>query len=97
MRLNRNGKGCSARPRGSSANKKKAQRKTGGGSALGEPSDTSKLIMEVYDNTPDFSGIMEGLSPVSTTVTITLHEGTPTITENLWKKFFFSILSHVTK
>ncbi|KAK2548517.1 t-SNARE domain-containing protein 1 [Acropora cervicornis] len=39
---------------------KKAQRKTGGGPAPGEPSDTSKLIMEVYDNTPGFSGIIGG-------------------------------------
>ena len=57
---------------------KKAQRKTGGGPARGEPSDTSKLIVEV-------------LSPVSTTVTITLHEGTPTCGKKI------SILSHVTK
>lgn len=39
---------------------KKAQRKTGGGPAPGEPSDTSKLIVEVYDNTPGFSGIIGG-------------------------------------
>ncbi|XP_067051452.1 nuclear apoptosis-inducing factor 1-like [Acropora muricata] len=39
---------------------KKAQRKTGGGPAPGEPSDTSKLIVEVYDNTPGFSGIIRG-------------------------------------
>ena len=39
---------------------KKAQRKTGGGPAPGEPSDTSKMIVEVYDNTPGFSGITGG-------------------------------------
>ena len=58
--LNRNGKVCSAQPRGSSVKKKKAQRKTGGGPAPGEPSDASKLIVEVYDNTPSFSGIIRG-------------------------------------
>jgi len=36
------------------------------------------------------------LSPVNTTVTIILHKGTPTITENLQTKNL-SILSHVTK
>ena len=39
---------------------KKAQRKTGGGPAPGKPSDTSKLIVEVYDNMPSFSGIIGG-------------------------------------
>ena len=39
---------------------KKAQRKTGGGPAPGEPSETSKMIVEVYDNAPGFSGITGG-------------------------------------
>ena len=39
---------------------KKAQKKTGGGPAPGEPSETSKMIVEVYDNTPGFSGITGG-------------------------------------
>ena len=39
---------------------KKAQRKTGGGPAPGEPFETSKMIVEVYDNTPGFSGITGG-------------------------------------
>ncbi|KAK2570328.1 t-SNARE domain-containing protein 1 [Acropora cervicornis] len=39
---------------------KKAQRKTGGGPAPREPSDTSKLIVEVYDNTPGFLEIIGG-------------------------------------
>ena len=34
--------------------KKKAQRKTGGGPTPGEPSETTKMIVEVYNNTPDF-------------------------------------------
>ena len=67
---------------------KKAQRKTGSGPAPGQPSDTSKMIVEVYDNTLGFSVFQEVLSPVSTAVTIILHEGTPTVTGNLWKKFF---------
>ena len=58
MRLNRNGKGCSARPRGSSVNKKKLKGRRGGGPAPVEPSDASKLIVEVY--APGFSGIIGG-------------------------------------
>ena len=38
----------------------KAQRKTGGGPAPVKPSDASKLIVEVYDNAPGFSGIIGG-------------------------------------
>ena len=39
---------------------KKAQRKTGGGPAPGKPSETSKMIVAVYDNRPSFSGITGG-------------------------------------
>ena len=39
---------------------RKAQRKIGGGLAPGEPSETSEMIVEVYDNTPGFSGITGG-------------------------------------
>jgi len=35
-----------------SKKQKKAQRKTGGGPAVGEPSNTSKLIVQAHDNTP---------------------------------------------
>ena len=48
-KLNRNGRGCSTWPR-----------RKGGVRAQGKPSDTSKFIMEVYDNTPCFSGIIGG-------------------------------------
>ena len=76
---------------------KKVQRKMGGGPPPGEPSKTSKMIVKVYDNMPGFSGITGGFESGQCRCDHYLHEGTKTVTENLWETILKHFnLSHVT-